>query len=350
MMGFYYGPAHSPRTSSWWAQPSGQAATTAWQQPNEAHWWNQPQLTIPWARPETSIQLWNEQPALWVQQGSASTYGPQQLTITAHASPQRNAQQQVYGQPAWAPLTQYKDTEQPSSEHAYRIAQLETAFKEQEQRYKEEATQRAANMRQHVLQQMEDWRTWKESDESPHTHKDKMVAELPSPRSLVREGRMTKQLESSRQPAPTQPSQRKGTPEHPDLEVKALFKRILTGMDVLLEGQAAAGTRKRRLPVPVDSPPPKRTAYSAKTYVFDEQHQKLTRPNSKQAEPMLPQKHKAHPSQPPWKQAASTSVSIKQRQPSAREQPAQVHSASGQEIVPITQNSPTEEEPPARRD
>ena len=44
------------------------------------------------------------------------------------------------------------------------------------------------------------------------------------------------------------------------MEVKALFKKILTGMEVLLEGQAAAGIRKRRLPGPADSPPPKRTA------------------------------------------------------------------------------------------
>ena len=153
-----------------------------------------------------------------------------------------------YG-PAHSPRT--------SSEHVYRIAQLETEFKEQEQRHKEEAAQRAANMREHVLQQMEDWRTWKESDDSSHTHKDKMAAELPHPRSPTREGRMTIQPESSRQPAQTQPSQCKGTPEHPDFEVKALFKKILTGMDVLLEGQAAAGIRKRRLPSPADSPPQK---------------------------------------------------------------------------------------------
>ena len=129
------------------------------------------------------------------------------------------------------------------------------------------------------------------------------------------------------QPAQTQPSQGKET-EGPDLEVKTLFNKILTGMEVLLEGQAVTITKKRRLPSPADSPHPKRTVYSAKIYEDDEQNQQLSRPNSKQAKALLPHKHKAHPSQPPWNKAARTSVSSQQRQLSAREQPAQVHFSS----------------------
>ena len=170
MMGFYYGPASTPpQTSAWWIAPSGPATTTAWQPPNENHWWSQPQPNATaWARPAASFQLWNEQPAQWVQHGLGSPHPAQPLALTAYATPQYPTQQQGHCLQAQPLPTQHKDqdTVQQSVEHAYRIAQLETALKVQEQRHKEEAIQGAVTMQQYVSQQMEDWRTRKESEEN----------------------------------------------------------------------------------------------------------------------------------------------------------------------------------------
>ena len=163
-MSFSYGPVHSWQTSSWWEQQSEPAGSSAWQQPNDWHWMNQ--YATQWTKPETSIQVWNEQTSPWVRPGPARDNTPQQWTITTHAIPQCFVQQ-ACARPAWALPTQFKSNEQPSSEHAYRIEQLEIALKEQqEQRHKEEATQLEVNQMQFVLQQMEDWRAWKESEDS----------------------------------------------------------------------------------------------------------------------------------------------------------------------------------------
>ena len=351
MMGFYYGPASTPpQTSAWWIAPSGPATTTAWQLPNENHWWSQPQPNVPaWARPAASIQLWNEQPAQWVQHGLGSPHQAQQLALTAYASPQHPTQQQGHCLQAQPLPTQHKDqdTVQQSIEHAYRIAQLETALKVQEQRHKEEAIQGAVTMQQYVSQQMEDWRTWKESEENSQTHKDKQAAAQLSPQHSEHVEHRTKQQETCKKPTRARSSQQSETSEHPDFEVKPLIKRLLTGMDVLLKGQAAAGAKRRRSHTTEDSPP-KRTTHFAKAYIPDKQYQKPTSSISKQTKPMLPQKHKAQPSQPPWKPAPSVSRSVRRRQPIAKEQAAQEHAATGQEIVISTPNSPKDEEIPGQ--
>ena len=102
---------------------------------------------------------------------------------------------------------------------------------------------------------MDDWRTWKASEESSHIHKDDKAAELLLIQGPKREGHRTKQRDISRQPALTRSGQGLGTPEHSDLEVEFLIQRLLTGMEALLEGQAASGTKKRRSSATKASPP-----------------------------------------------------------------------------------------------
>ena len=292
MMGYCYGPATlPPQASAWWSAPSGPTALTAWQPPNEGHWWGQPQPNaIAWARPAASTPHWSEPPVQWVHPGTGCPHPVHPLALMAYACPQHHPQQQVHGLQAQQPTAQHKeqDTVLKSIEHATdRIAQLETAIKAQEQRQKqqEEAIQGSVTMQQYVSQQMEDWRTWKESEENSQTYKVKHEAVRPSPQQSVHGEHRTKQQEVGIEPMRPRSDLQPEASVHPDFEVKPLIKQILTGMEALLKGQEAGGTKRRRSPSTNDLPPPKRTTHSEKAFIPDKQNQKPISSNSKQTKP-----------------------------------------------------------------
>ena len=114
-----------------------------------------------------------------------------------------------------------------------RIAQLETAIKAQTQRQEqqEEVIQDSVAMQQYLSQQMDDWLTWKESEEYQLTYKDiKPAAAQPSPQQSEQIEHRPQQQGPTK--APMQPPLEKPleAPAPPDAEVNPLIKQILTGL------------------------------------------------------------------------------------------------------------------------
>ena len=306
---------------------------SGWQQPSDWHLRNQ--HATQWPKPETDIQVWKEQPSQWVNTCPASDNTTQQWIVSSRAIPQQSAQQ-ACGQPAWVPTTQTSISKQPSSLQDYRLDQLEIALKEQqEQRHKAEAVQRESNQMQFMRQQLEDWQAWKEREDSSYNRRDHTPVQQPPPASQVQERSMPMPPESSTQPALSQPSQGNEA-ELPAADIKTLFSKILSGLEVLLEGQSASSSKKRSSPSPSTASRPKRTSYSVKTCERVEENPKPLHHSSKQTRTLLPQKHKANPLQPPWIKAANRPGSDQRRQPSASTQPARRPVSTAHEIVPVT--------------
>ena len=350
MFGFSYSPANQPgQAHTWLSSPPGHSAVQSWQPPTDSHWWNQPQPSAPaWARPTTHIQIWGEHPVQWMHPG-AGFYPPiQPLAIMAHTNQQLLQQQQGhYTQPLPCPAQPkeldlvLKGIEQATD----RIAQLETAAKAQQ----EEAKQGTAAIKQYVSEQMADWRTWKESEEPQPTrkHNKPELAHDPTHHSGPTEPETALQapVKVPGQPLIGEGQTFSGTLES---EAKPRMRQILNVPEPQLWSQDSS-TKRRRSPSEEDSHPPKRAIKSHRAFSqYSHSQKSLTNKDSKQSKPILPQKNKAQPTQPPWRTPPTVEYSTRRRQPPISESARPPYKPTGQEIALHSPSSPIEDEAPGQ--
>ena len=253
----------------------------------------------------------------WMHPGAACPHPVHPLAVIAYPCQQHPPQQQGHCMQAQPPPAQHKEQDnvlKRIKQATDRIAQLETAIKAQTQRQEqqEEVIQDSVAMQQYVSQQMTDWLTWKESEEYQLTYKDnKPAAAQPLPQQSEQIEHRPQQQGPAKAPMQPPPEKPLEVPTQPDAEVKPLIKQILTGLEALLKGRSSGGTKRLRSPSPHDPPPSKHTTYSERAFYSDTQKQTSTSLGSKRIKPILPQKHKAQPSQPPWKSAVSVSHHVR---------------------------------------
>ena len=349
MFGYSHSPASQPcQASTWWSSPPGHAAVPSWQPPTDSHWWSHPPPSSPaWVRPATHTQIWGEPPAQWMHPGTGYYPPNQPLAIMAYPNQQLMPQQQCHyiqtplcpAQPKEQDLV-LKRIEQATD----RMAQLETAVKAQQ----EEANQGSAAMKQYVSEQMADWRIWKESEEhqptrkhsksesahaTAHSEPTEPEQELKAPSNVPRQSRLGEAQTGH------------GTME---LKVRPSIRQMLTGLETLLRNQADSGIKRRRSPSEDDPHPSKRTTRSEKAFSHSHSHKSPTNPDSKQSKPILPQKHKAQPTQPPWRTPPTVAHSTRRRQPPVSESARPRYKTTGQEIVLSSPSTPNEDETPGQ--
>ena len=345
MFGYSHSSVSRPASpGAWWGAHPGHAAGPTWQPPTDVQWWSHPPLSAPAsASTATHIHIWGEPPGQFMHPGSVHYPPLQPLAILPYPNHLLMPQQQSYrietppcpAQPKEQELV-LKRIEQATD----RMAQLETAIKA----HQEEANQGTAVMKQYVTEQMAEWRTWKDSEEHQPTRK----------RSKSESAHATAHSE------PILPVQALQVPSHEpgqstlvetqtghgtmELQLSPTIVQRLSDLETLVRNQAACGTKRRRPPSEDNPHPPKRTTRSEKAYSIPHSYHSPPNQDSQPSGPLLPQKHKAHPTHAPWKTPPAVQHSTRRRHSPVSESARPRHNTTGQEIVLSRPPSPKDEE------
>ena len=348
-----FGYSHSPASlqcpaNTWWNSTPGHAAGPSWQPHTDNQLWGHPPPSAPaWARPATHIHIWGEPPVQWMHPVAGHHPPNQPLTIMAYPNQQPMPQQHCHCISTPLCPAQHKEQDlvlQRIEQAADRMAQLATAVKAQQ----EEVNQGSAAMKQYVSEQMAEWRTWKESDEHQPTRK----------RNKSESAHVTEHSE------PTEPDKKpkapSNVPRHSrlretqtghdtmELEVRPSIRQILTGLNTLIRNQADSGIKRRRPPSEDNQQPPQRTTRQEIAYSHSHSYKSSPNYDSKQGGPILPQKHKAQPTQPPWRTPPTVAHTTRRRQSPISEGARPRHKTTGQEIALSSPTTPNDEERPGQ--
>ena len=195
---------------------------------------------------------------------------------------------------------------------------------------------------------MSDWRTWKECEEhqptrkhsksesahaTAHSEPTEPEQELKAPSKVPKQSRLWEEQAGQ------------GTME---LEARPSIRQMLTGLETLIRNQADSGIKRRRPPSEDDQHPSKRTTRSEQAYSHSHSYKSPPNQDSKQSGPILPQKHKAQPTQPHWKTPPTVAHSTRRRQSPVSDSARPRHKTTGQEIVLSSPTTPNDEERPGQ--
>ena len=195
---------------------------------------------------------------------------------------------------------------------------------------------------------MAEWRTWKESDEHQPTRKRNKSESA----HVTEHSEPTEHDKKLKAPSnvPRHSRLREAQTGHDtmELEVRPSIRQMLTGLETLIRNQADSGIKRRRPPAEDNQQPPKRTTRQEKAYSHSHSYKSLPNYASKQGGPILPQKHKAQPTQPPWRTPPTVAHTTRRRQSPISEGARPRHKTTGQEIVLSSPTSPNDEERPGQ--
>ena len=298
-----------------------------------------PNYNPTWGGPTTHIHFWGGQAAPHMPQAPAQQLTTQPLTIMAYPTQQPPPLQNFHyapGLPAPAQppeqdkllksLAQLETTVKSQQEEATnRMAQLETAVKAQQQ-------EAAAALKHFVVEQIAEWRTWKDSDE-PQLFRKRSKAEPAQDRqySESREPERKPHAPPMHRPARVG-LQGERTTTKPEDKPTALQSR--TGQES--QTMKHTGTKRHMPPSLEDQRPAQQTTLSKRA--FSDPLGIFAKPSN----PRLAQKNKAQPTIPPWRISKGGHLKTRLQSPCSENAPLPFE-PTGQEIARISP-TPTHDE------